>query len=1021
MMPQSGCRPTWARLWPALLLAGAFAVVASPCQAQQPSRSVPTLAYHAAFIPFYEGEYRDALDVFQSEWRGAIKTVQSRWIDSICYHTMIGECYYHMGSLDEALEHYTAALRLYLTFSDWMIRVNFPPSIRPSASNIAAPWGPSTRKARMGQYPTSMLTLQGRVNNNQQIQQGGVVQPPVLFPIQVQEIVRCTTLAIRRRTELLGPLSQYDPMTGELIAALSRRPGPPNHWSQAWIDVQLGLALVAGGKSNEAILPLTRSLVAAGEYDHPLTSTALLELGRLALFRADYAAAAKFFHEASISAVEYPDPGILEEAFRYGAVTHLLANRKGMFAPLETAAHWAKVKDLRQLRASLLLSTAENLAVLDQSAQASAKLDEAQLAIGRRTMGAGWIGARLSYLRAMVLFQQRKLSAGDQALSAAMAYMRHGSHWLHQILQVDRRFTAGQIGTRGPITTRSAMELYTELLRDPQPTDWGLDPMEALSVLVTPHTPSFEHWFLIALQRKEHEKALEIADRARRSRYFGSLAFGGRLLALRWILEAPPALLDQAAMLERQTLLADYPAYAKLSQQASQIRDQAKKLPLVSSDPDALRRQSDILAQLGGVSLQQEAVLRLAAVRRGPSELVFPPVRSTKEIQQSLPSGQVLLAFFSAGGDLYGFLLNKDRYNYWRLKGTPLLAKQTNALLRAMGHFDQNRELTVDELADTQWQGQAQQLLATILAGSRADFTDDFPELVIVPDGVLWYVPFEALQVKVDNQLTPLVARFRIRYAPTASLAVPNGRGLNQNPSAQTAVVVGRLYPRDDEAVARAAYEDFARAVPRAIALGGPPLPGPSAVYSSLMDRLVVLDDIQPSEKGPFGWSPIQIDRGKPGGTLGDWLSLPWQGPETLILPGFHTAAEGALKGVSTTAPGAEMFLSICGLMSTGARTILLSRWRTGGQSSFDIVREFAQELPHTSPADAWQRAVLVTADTRLDLAREPRVKRTLADVPPKGDHPFFWAGYMLIDEGVPDKPPEGVPEAAAAAKDGAK
>ena len=27
--------------------------------------------------------------------------------------------------------------------------------------------------------------------------------------------------------------------------------------------------------------------------------------------------------------------------------------------------------------------------------------------------------------------------------------------------------------------------------------------------------------------------------------------------------------------------------------------------------------------------------------------------------------------------------------------------------------------------------------------------------------------------------------------------------------------------------------------------------------------------------------------------------------------------------------------------MSTGVRTILISRWRPGGQSSFDLVREF--------------------------------------------------------------------------------
>ena len=92
---------------------------------------------------------------------------------------------------------------------------------------------------------------------------------------------------------------------------------------------------------------------------------------------------------------------------------------------------------------------------------------------------------------------------------------------------------------------------------------------------------------------------------------------------------------------------------------------------------------------------------------------------------------------------------------------------------------------------------------------------------------------------------------------------------------------------------------------------------------------------------------------------------------------------------------------------------MLLSRWRTGGRTSYDLVREFAQELPHTTPADAWQRAVLVATDTRLNLEAEPRVKKETIDDPPKASHPFFWAGYMLIDPGSPapgDNPAPVVP-----------
>ena len=74
--------------------------------------------------------------------------------------------------------------------------------------------------------------------------------------------------------------------------------------------------------------------------------------------------------------------------------------------------------------------------------------------------------------------------------------------------------------------------------------------------------------------------------------------------------------------------------------------------------------------------------------------------------------------------------------------------------------------------------------------------------------------------------------------------------------------------------------------------------------------------------------------------------------------------------------PGNEIFLSLCGMMSTGTRTILLSRWRSGGQTSLDLVREFTQELPHTTPADAWQRAVQVVSNSPLNIEAEPRVKK---------------------------------------------
>ena len=90
------------------------------------------------------------------------------------------------------------------------------------------------------------------------------------------------------------------------------------------------------------------------------------------------------------------------------------------------------------------------------------------------------------------------------------------------------------------------------------------------------------------------------------------------------------------------------------------------------------------------------------------------------------------------------------------------------------------------------------------------------------------------------------------------------------------------------------------------------------------------------------------------------------------------------------------MFLSICGLMSTGSRTVLVSRWRTGGETSYDLVRQFIQELPYSSAADAWQRSVQMLIQSPLDLNREPHVKRSPGGESVTGAESIF-LGRLLV------------------------
>jgi hypothetical protein len=233
---------------------------------------------------------------------------------------------------------------------------------------------------------------------------------------------------------------------------------------------------------------------------------------------------------------------------------------------------------------------------------------------------------------------------------------------------------------------------------------------------------------------------------------------------------------------------------------------------------------------------------------------------------------------------------------------------------------------------------------------------------------------------------------------------------------------VGQLLPaKGAEEIARAAFDELQRVIPSAVALPAS-LPERSSVYSTLFDRLLVLDDIDTSA-GPLSWRPIKprLKSEATASPLANWLELPWGGPDQVILPGFHTAAEHALSEKEKNPAGMDLFVSTCGLMASGSRTILLSRWRTGGKTSFDLVREFCQELPQSTASQAWQRSVLLCAEAPLAPDREPRLPMGAAAAAANGSHPFFWSGYLLVDTGLapPGTTSDPAPKAAVRAAPG--
>ncbi len=408
--------------------------------------------------------------------------------------------------------------------------------------------------------------------------------------------------------------------------------------------------------------------------------------------------------------------------------------------------------------------------------------------------------------------------------------------------------------------------------------------------------------------------------------------------------------------------------------------------------------------ELDDVSLQQEQMLRILALRREPCPLLFPPYASTAQIQESLRPEELLLIYVRSGRELHAFMLSADKYATWPV-GTPAQIKQTlSKLLQAIGNHDENAALNADQFARTDWQPLAEKLRDQLIQRQQFGFWNRYERLIVVPDDLVWHVPFELLPIPTqgdagNQESVPLISKIKVRYAPTAALSIADPRP--DPPRGVTPVVVGELFPRNPEAT-QDQFNEWAGSLSELEALPKR-LPASPGLLRASWNRLVVLDDLDNRRYPDHAWSPVNTEKAADGGQLQRWLQLPWGGPEEIILPGFHTAAEDGLRKADD---GRALFLASMGLMATGAKTVLLSRWRTGGQTSFSMLREYLQERHDMPPAQAWQRAVLMVRKTEVDAELEPRVNNT-GQQELTADHPFFWSGYLLLDRSErEDEPP---------------
>ncbi|MDO5552585.1 MAG: hypothetical protein Q4G68_02370 [Planctomycetia bacterium] len=994
-----------------ILLALVLSFLTFVCPAFAQSGPVPAERYYRGERLLERGELNLARTFYREMLRNSIKIGNSQWLDSICYYTKLGECYYYRGELGDALDCYNTALDITLAYPNWLNRVKY---LTPSMSRQGkppVPWGPGNR----GEVPLGLLAekagiILGDDVTEERLRQGGAMSNLRQIEINPLEILRCIAQSLRRRNEILGPLAPFDPRSDQLVQLFSKRSVGPNHWSIVWLDTLFGLSLQGVGKIAESQDVLKDSLLASGQYDHMLTPTVLLEMGRLLLAAEKAEEASEYFFEASLSAFHFKDSLIVEESLRYYAAARKVFALGKDDPVLETAFQWAKgQKNLTVLQLSLSEEIAENLVINRNFQAAGHGLQLVTNLMGNRGLDTGRFADRARYLSALLNYSAGKVADGDSDLAAVVAGTQEHSPWLYQLKRLEDGLKSGGLGSADQLNPRTASELYAWLLREPTHTDWSAFPMDAMTASISIPLEVFERWFSVLATRDLKEESFLVAERIRREHFYTAQPMGARLFSLRYLLEAREDLLESDARMNRQNILAAFPEYDAQSKKTQELLLALNSLPVVPDQDEQQRQQKNILSQLQEVSAVQESQLHYIAASRLRIPIVFPPQRTVQEIQKQLGDETTLLSFIVVDQMVYGFLIAPNVLDSWTVGPLTPLSAKISEFLRVIGNIEGNRAITVKDMEEKDWKTPGKQLMQILLGdpnGGGARFSVAFKHLVVVPDLVLWYLPFEALCVPNGGETTPLISMpdVTVRYAPTASLAVSTRRPAAL--LADTTIVSGEIMAKSDPEVQEEAVARLQAICGKSTLFEEGSLNVASQVFLPRLQQYIALKEISPV-RDPVNWNALATVKSSPD-TVMSWTLLPWGGPQLVVLPGFRSSAENSLKSGGT---GDEFFFPLLAMKSTGVQTILISRWRTGGRAAFDLVENFMSKLKEDSAEMAWKNSVAACGETLLNVKEEPRIRKPgQKDTIPNQTHPFFWSAFMLVDPGQPPREPHAEP-----------
>ncbi len=977
------------------------------------TKQYPSREYYLAKALLENGQADEALAGCQDALRNAWRVGNIRFVDSIAPAVLAGECYYQQGNLTAAIKQYEIAMTMAIDFVGWSARVNATGQggVTANANNTllrGIQWSNNARGTSVVRFPQFVPTMVGQLDFQEVIQRGGVAIPAELIRLDLGEILRMLALAQYRRNCIAGPLTARYPLTAKFRDSLLQEPGTGIAWIDAGLKVNIALAEQANGDNQAALVALGNAQSTPDRFDHYCTPIALLAQAELQLLEGNYPAANKTLIEASLVAAQLEQHHILADiVYRMGGVATYLGDQT-QGNTFQAIANWSRKQ--ARLPTAFAMSAAAELSATSGNHAAGDTFGKNAMTLARgRDISLPRVLSQVAYASAHSSFARGQINAGAESLQNALLFYRGNkiagptSIWQYRVLQTSDLYQRDVIGID---ETRN---ILNELLQD-DPFLWSIEPLEALIALDTPNP---EAWSLLQdfeLRRLPAGKYPEIFERLGRQRFYSALPWRHRLLAIRQLYMRPLSELDESQVALRQRWDRVRPDLALQTKRLVELTNTIKAQPVTWERSALSKAELMQYKELEVEASKLESLFQKLAISRVVIPDFIADDISVSDLQKRLGAEQAVLKFAliktTGSSRLEAYLVTAQKMQQFELASPQEIAPKLIRLLTSLGlGRDKNRKLVLDD--QKLWQDPAKELRDTLLTPELITTLESYPQLIIVPDDWLWYIPFSAFPAaESDGQRWS--EKYQLAFSPLLSLShrclgaqsrktkLESQAAANGGVASEWEAVFwdNNFFGGIDEAEESKRIQELEQDVSGLKSLSPAKEIVPLPLYRIRPNSFLVAarsGEVNDNLARPW----ITQDKAKSLTSWRDSLSTPMMLPEYFWLPGWTSSAS-----ILSLDNGDDLFLPATAMLLCGTKQGLLHRWPGAGTASHSLMKRFLAESAELPPAVAWQRSLTALwaeefPPTQEDALLGADYGKTL--IP--GSHAILWSGYLPIGQ----------------------